>query len=166
MQNELKAPPRLLKKDFNAITDLPLFTMRQEDVQEVFLFSGLSPNEAIIESAKVSPKYCWSIIDTKHNCCVAIYGLSEAQEGEKIGVPWSLYGEGINRVSKGVTAIIKRDSDRLLKEYKVFYNMVYSDNVSSIKWIELLGYTIDYKKRFTKNGASFFYFFKKGTGGN
>ena len=165
MQNELKASPRLIKKDFNALTDLPLFTMRQEDVKEVFLFSGLNPNDAIIESAKVSPKYCWSIIDTKYNRCVAIYGLSEPQGEEKIGVPWSLYGEGINCVSKGVTAIIKKDSDRLLKEYKMFYNIVYSDNVSSIKWIELLGYTIDYEKRFTKNGVSFFYFFKNGAGG-
>ena len=139
--------------------DLQRFHMRLADVEECRLSSGLSPEEAVKQSIMAS-KFTWSITDRQTKKVVAIYGLSEAQEDTRIGIPWSLYGVGINRVAKSVTGVLKAYSDRLLKEYLLFHNIVYSGNTSAIRWLGLLGYTVNTSEAIDHNGEKFYHFYK------
>ena len=132
--------------DAMAIAD----NLRPADATEVMLSHGLSPHEAVRAS------YSESVI------CRGI----ASDEGDPVGLCgvvghriWMLGTPELTATRKGRWQLIvegRKWVDSCFEEVGgPLFNQVYSKNTESIRWLKMLGFTVDIPKPIGKSGALF-----------
>ncbi len=131
--------------------------LRPSDVEEVMLSHGMSPHEAVKAS------YCESDI------CRGI----ASDDGEPVGLCgvvehriWMLGTPDLTATRRGRWQLIvegRKWVDSCFEEVGgPLFNQVYSKNTESIRWLKMLGFTVDIPKPIGKSGALFCDFWRLG----
>lgn len=125
--------------------------LRQSDLKEIDLSSGLEPLEAI--QAGFDSGTCWVL--TYEGSPEVIYGVVPHPQMKEYGVIWMLASDNI---SKFKTEFIKTSAeviDHWLEQYEVLFNYVHSENVISKKWLKYTGFKIHPEQPYGLYGANF-----------
>lgn len=110
--------------------------LRHEDMVEVHLASGKSPEEVLVLSLSISEVAEAAVVDGE---VIAIRGIGG---GGGIGVPWLLCSPEVSRWSKRMVADAIPWVAHHLQRYQMLTNMVHAENTKAIQWLRRLGFTI------------------------
>ncbi len=131
--------------------------LRPSDVEEVMLSHGMSAHEAVKSSYSES------------DICRGI----ASDDGEPVGLCgvvehriWMLGTPGLTATRRGRWQLIvegRKWVDSCFEEVGgPLFNQVYSKNTESIRWLKMLGFTVDIPKPIGKSGALFCDFWRLG----
>ena len=116
-------------------------SMRPEDVAECWAAQHLSPREALRVSMMYTNSPKTGLVDGR---VMAIWGVGKVTQLVEVGIPWMLtsvlveeHFRAFLRYSKGLLDEMKEESAVM-----VFDNVVDKRNLSSIRWLRWLGFTI------------------------
>jgi len=111
-------------------------SMRHIDLKEVKASSGLDPYQALITSINLD-----GVSDTirVNDEIVAMCGVVD---GGNIGVPWMLGTCNLRRNAKSLLPLSKKWLKEHGDKYDLLFNYVSSDNLSSIRWLKYLGFSL------------------------
>lgn len=112
--------------------------LRTEDLIEVRLSSGKSPEEVLVESVGISEVAESAVVDGGE--VIAIRGVSRLLE--TVGTPWLLCSPEVSRWSKRMVADAIPWVAHHCQRYSMLVNMVHAENTSAIQWLKRLGFTI------------------------
>ncbi len=110
--------------------------LRPEDVTEVLLASGNSPEEALVASMGISE---FSEAAVVNGLVIAMRGISRYKS---VGIPWLLCSPEVSHWSKRMVADAIPWVSEHGKQYSVLVNMVHAENTKAIQWLKRLGFTI------------------------
>lgn len=129
--------------------------MREDDINEVYASSGLSPYVALRFSCKMSDPCYTGTADDEPVC---IFGVVPKSMLSDTGVPWLL---GTDAVSRHARAFLRRNK-KVVKQWRerfeLLENYVDARNKKSIAWLEWLGFEIHPAKPYGVQGLPFHYF--------
>ena len=132
--------------------------MRDIDKKEVFEMYGIDPLSALKGSVDGSRR----VVATRFNGTPnAIFGVADANLATGHGVPWVLTTDACVSMP-GVFMRMSFDIyEPLTRGYKVLTNYVLEDNIKSIEWLKLLGFTVEPPQPIGWRGANFRRFVKE-----
>lgn len=129
--------------------------LRTEDLIEVQLATGKSPEEALVESVRVSELVEAAVCDGE---VIAIRGIASAGE---VGVPWLMCSPEVSHWSKRMVADAIPWVAHHCKRFSVLANMVHAENHTAINWLKRLGFTIgDLHTEYGYGKAPFYQFYR------
>ena len=110
--------------------------MRQEDKDEIWHLSRLTPHDALVASYEFCSYNMTVLLD---NRVALIFGVG----GEKgrVGVPWMLASPLLQKVRKPFLREAKSFLDEMAAGYPVLTNMAWSKNTEHIRWLKWMGFT-------------------------
>lgn len=119
--------------------ELAMF-MRDDDVKEVSSLSGSDPLTAVEESIRLSDR-AWTVRDIKTGELICVYGFTKLRA---IGgaAPWMLGTDLLDEHKIELCTRSKRALPHVLKVYPYLWNIVSNDNLSSIYYLEWLGFKL------------------------
>lgn len=112
--------------------------MREVDRQETAAATGESPEVGLTRSWKDSIE-CFSARDEAG--VLAVWGVSKAAS-EDAGCPWMVGTERVADYAKLLVRDARITVNRWSDQFMVLENFVSVDNVTSIAWLQALGFTI------------------------
>ncbi len=127
-------------------------TMRQEDVDEVYHSSRVSPMQALTQGAAAS-SICLTV--ERAGRVVAILGI--VGETDSIGSPWMLASDDLVNC-KSLLRECRRMVQRWTLQYNYLTNHCWSRNTVHIEWLKWLGFTFSGEE--IRNGETFLQFHK------
>ncbi len=125
--------------------------MRAADRDEAWAASLTIPDEALRRSLAVS-RLAWAGLEDGRPFC--LFGAA-ASPWPRIGVPWLLGTDGVER---NATAFLRRNRPliaRMLAEFEILRNAVDARNTVSIRWLIRLGFTLHPARPLGPLGLSF-----------
>ena len=130
--------------------------VRQADIDELMASSGESPEECMYKGLCVST-HCWvGLIDDVPIC---LFGVSPRSLLTGQGHPWMI---GTNKIDKNVRKFARHSHDVIAKmreSYKYLDNWVDARNAKAIRWLKVLGFTIEPAVSYGIEGRPFHHFF-------
>lgn len=114
--------------------------MRAADALEVHLSANKTPFEALRDGF-VRSLYSWTILLRGEP--IGMFGLSSLTMLSNTGVPWLL---GTDKMLNIRRQFIEESIERvefMLTVYPHLINFVHVDNAPSIRWLQVLGFTLD-----------------------
>lgn len=130
--------------------------MRQADRDEIEVSYGDSRVEDIVRySVKESREPMSGFGDGELVC---IFGVVDVSLVERIGVPWMLTTDAIDKYQRLFLLNNRRYVRKWREQYKYLYNHVDVRNETAIKWLKWLGFDIHDAEPFGPYGAPFYKF--------
>ena len=116
--------------------------LRQSDVSELLAASGLSAVEAIRHSIKASDGGFCMIAVSGDNKPILIWGVTPS-EHPNIGVPWMVATNEIYRPDylRAFKKLCVEWVEKMHETFSILVNYVDHRNVTSILWLQALGFT-------------------------
>lgn len=128
--------------------------VRDADVQEIWDFALMKPQEAIEKSLKASPYASTGMVDDVPVC---IYGVASGSLLSTTGHPWMI---GTHDLNKYARQFLRRDRmviGAMLTQFNYLENYVSVSNVRAVEWLKRLRFHFDepqplgpFKKPFMK----------------
>lgn len=128
-----------------------------EDETEVLAAGNRSVMDAIQQAAQHS-KAC--VVAKIGDMPLVIYGLHKRSVLSTTGVPWMLTTKQSKQYRREFMVYTRQVIDEMLTECELLVNYVHSENKTSIKWLQALGFTIDEPMPNNKTGELFHRFHK------
>ena len=113
--------------------------IRKGDRQEIMASDGASPLEALVIPFTQKNAKIYSIIGTKSEGVIGMFGSSPTKE-KGYGVVWLLSSETLFKHTKQFIKECPYWIDEMGKGYKYLYNFVDKRNWKSLKWLQYLGF--------------------------
>jgi len=110
--------------------------MRLVDVKEVKDAGGLDPYQALLTSINLTGISNTIRVD---NDIVAMCGVVDVG---KHGVPWMLGTDALKKNAKKLLPLSKQWIEDNCSKHELLYNYVSADNLSSIRWLKYLGFSL------------------------
>lgn len=110
--------------------------MRHVDVKEIRASSGLPPYDALAFSINLEGINETIWVNDK---IVAMCGI--ADKGT-IGIPWMLGTDTLKKNAKSLLPISKKWVEKHGAKFDLMFNYVSAENLSSIRWLKYLGFTL------------------------
>lgn len=89
-----------------------------------------------------------------------MFGVAPTEDSN-FGSPWLLASNLINEVSREFLKRNKAVLTEMSSEYGFLFNYAWSKNVTHLRWLKWLGFTIDYRPiPLGSNGEIFYGFYK------
>lgn len=115
--------------------------LREEDIQELYASSGMSPLEALLQGLSLSKPHAWALGDSGTGEPYLMGGVRPAGNG--IGIVWLL---GSPEIEKHALTFQREAKNMILRiwegnEYRALCNVVSADNRKAIEWLSRLGFT-------------------------
>ena len=129
--------------------------LKDADIQEIKLSTGLEPLDALRKSVEISVKK-WSI--TVNGEVIAIFGVSLRGS---VGVPWLLASKELVKIKKSFLVGCESYVRSMSEGCEVLSNYVWIQNKTSIKWLKWMGFNFEAPVQFGIAGAQFVRFFRK-----
>ena len=140
--------------------DFSHFEMREMDYRETSASTGLSSPHNILATAVTTSDYTWVI----HNDAdiVGIFGVSRYLNRAPVGIPWLIGSTRMFDIMTPTqyTRIAKRVINRFLIQYPSLANLVMAEYTSAVRWLQLLGFTIDKSNPVILSDKQFYLFYK------
>lgn len=115
--------------------------MRRVDVEEILAGSSRSPLEALLESQRVSEQTV-AVLDADGRP-VAVFGVAPSCRLTGKGTPWMLGTDELSRYWRELTVDARRILGIMLDIYPRLENWVHIKNVTSVRWLQFLGFVMD-----------------------
>jgi hypothetical protein len=111
--------------------------MRQLDAKEVWASSGLTPLGALVSSLAMS---CVAWVALEDGEPVAMWGIGQHPDAPKVGVPWFLATDAVNR--HPVTMVrAGREMVALMDQlYDHLVQVVHHEQADTSRWLEAIGF--------------------------
>jgi len=116
--------------------------IRKGDRQEIMASDGASPLEALVIPFTQKNAKIYSIIGTKSEGVIGMFGSSPTKE-KGYGVVWLLSSETLFKHTKQFIKECPKWVNDMSKGYKYVYNFVDERNwksLKSLKWLQFLGF--------------------------
>jgi len=113
--------------------------IRKGDRQEIMASDGASPLEALVIPFTQKNAKIYSIIGTKSEGVIGMFGSSPTKE-KGYGVVWLLSSETLFKHTKQFIKECPKWVNDMSKGYKYVYNFVDERNWKSLKWLQFLGF--------------------------
>lgn len=131
-------------------------TMRPEDAAEVLASGGYSPEEALVESLKVSSEAYTLLLDGKPAVMWGVVAMPTRTILEPpTGVVWLLGGEAIRRRKRLFLRLSRVGVSLLLERYALLVNAVDARYVGALRWVRWLGFKVGEAEPFGEAGLPF-----------
>lgn len=145
---------------FQDAIDILFLELRESDVKEIKGFTGLSPEEALLNIVKDYDSLY--LIRDGYDRLLGIFGviLNESYTDRVGEVVFLASDPLIEEHKKEFIKKSKGTVEMLLENYDYLYNYVSSDNKDSIRWLEWLGFKIykDSPITFEDDKVPFYFF--------
>ena len=93
---------------------------------------------------------------------VVIFGITiEDLDGMKSGLVWAVGTYKTKFLGRELVAIGKKVIDRWLDDYDLLFNFIWEDNKNHIKWLESMGFVLEYDKTILSPSEENFIFFSQ-----
>jgi hypothetical protein len=112
--------------------------MRQADRDEVEAGSDRTPHGALVYSVENSTGAWTALFD---GVPAAIFGVGDINILTRVGAPWMLGTDDLERNFRPFLRTSISFRDQLLQRYSILRNFVDVRNTVSIRWLEWLGFT-------------------------
>jgi len=113
--------------------------LRQADIDEVSASTGRNPHEALLFSVEKSSLALTVFMDGRPE---VIFGCGDLSILTRVGCPWALGTDAVERNYREFLRGSVGWRDRLLMRYSVLTNVVDERNAASIRWLRWLGFDI------------------------
>lgn len=113
--------------------------IRKGDRQEIMASDGASPLEALVIPFTQKNAKIYSIIGTKSEGVIGMFGSSPTKE-KGYGVVWLLSSEALFKHTKQFIKECPKWVNDMSKGYEYVYNFVDERNWKSLKWLQFLGF--------------------------
>jgi hypothetical protein len=124
-------------------------SMRAADAAEVMAASGFTPEQALLDSLKVSR---WAFAVYADGEILAVWGVREM---ESVAVAWMLTGTAVERHRRAFWRTSKATIAVLRQHYAVIVNAVDARYAQALRWAARLGFEIDLPVPFGVAGLPF-----------
>ena len=123
------------------LDDVPYLAanLRQADIDELTAVGGTDVTAALICSLEASTEK-WCAVDPAGNTA-ALFGVAPSQY-PGVGMPWMIATDYINSVPKETIRQTRRYVQRMHVHYPILTQMVDYRNVTSVCWMQWLGFKI------------------------
>jgi hypothetical protein len=139
--------------------------MREGDVREIELATGLDPLVVLSESLRVSWWKRMAYVERNQVVHpIAFFGISTHPDEGWIGVPWML---GTPEMEQYPLAIVRHSKDFMKlhrRRYGRMENHVHAENKPAVKLLKHLGFELEEAAPWGVRGASFNRFYSTGHG--
>jgi len=124
------------QKHFDVLINLKY---RQNDYDEVVASSGMTPKEVLMATLD-SQMECYVMVEKGE-----VFGVMGIALSDVFGavVPWMIATEEIMKHQLTLLKLSRKYVNEWKAKYKFLVNLVDSRNVSSIKWLEWLGFNVN-----------------------
>ena len=115
--------------------------MRQEDIEEIYAYSGSNPKSSLIYCYFAS-KPCMTMLGRKGNI-MGMYGVIPIRKN--LGKIWMLGHRTMTSDYKDVRAFLRNspiELDKFKMNYPILFNYVDARNRTHVKWIKYMGFSI------------------------
>lgn len=123
--------------------------MRDIDRREAAAF-GHSPKRALVNGLRAST-LCWTV--TLDGEPVAMFGVAPVSILNRTGAPWMLGTYAISRSHRAILKLAPPLLRAMLDDYPRLENLISVDNVTSIAWLDRLGFAFDDDVRYVGGEA-------------
>lgn len=126
--------------------------MRECDLVELYRTNGKPPVSSLVESYEKS-EYCW--VAYQDDKPVMIFGTVRFSVIGNKGIPWMI---GTNKLMQHPKELMKTSHEyvgKMKSVYSEMENYVDAENISSIKWLEKIGFKMHEAVPFGINGELF-----------
>lgn len=110
--------------------------LRESDRTEITLSSGPDNEKTLVESVRLSVEAHCAVEDGKVIC---LWGIGE-QDCD--GVPWMVASPEAMKHPKKLVKRTRQIIKRWSRHYRLLYNMVHAENITTIRWLKSVGFTI------------------------
>ena len=132
--------------------------MRQDDIDEVLAAGNSSPHSALLNSIQHSKAV---VVATYNGEPLVVYGLVKQSILGSKGVIWMLGTDEATKFKREFMVYTKQVLHAMFEECDLLMNYVYTGNEVSIKWLRVLGFTIEEPMPHGPNNALFHKFYLK-----
>ncbi|WP_286952881.1 MULTISPECIES: hypothetical protein [Aminobacterium] len=136
--------------------------MRSFDVAEVWAASKSSPIEAVEKGFRSSAPFLWT--GAWSGTPVFMGGCVSLDIVGGVGTPWLLGTEKIRECPIQFARMTKEIVFYLASQYQFLFNYVDARNLTSIRWLKFLGFTIHEARPYGALGLPFHRFEMRGRG--
>lgn len=120
---------------------------------EAVLLTGKKPLDALLESLKGSQE-AWTYLINGEPACMT--GVSPHPESKDFGLLWVVSTPGIYQAKISFLRESRVVAARWLERYAALGNLVHSENIPTIQWVEWLGSFVDRGSPVIIQGETFF----------
>lgn len=132
--------------------ELLIANLRDSDRAECLAYGGADIAVGIASSVNRS-LLCWSgFIDGE---LAAILGVAPIDTLGGVGSPWMLGTPVLDQHSRVLVQTVPVYIGRMLKAFPHLVNFVHTENVTSVRWLRRLGFTVHAAQPFGALGAPF-----------
>ncbi len=121
--------------------------MRQEDIDEVLAAGQRTPRESLIVAVRRSSKDVFIAADS-NDVAIFIGGVSPKILLSSTGIVWLLGTDQNYKYRRNLLKDSRRAIGIFLEMYKRLENYVHVKNTISIRWVKILGFTMEKPVRF------------------
>lgn len=114
-------------------------TLRQSDRDELAVVCTYSAREAVLKSVLASdPDFLFAVLaDGK---LLGIFGASSPSLLSRVGVPWLLATDEMNKYTKRLTQDTQRVVRMMLEKWPVLTNVIDVRNTMTMRWLKVIGF--------------------------
>lgn len=131
--------------------------LRAADFDEVFAETGESPHLDIEEAVLFSLKK-WVILN-KNNEAVAVLGVRPLTQFSKIGIPWLLGTDGLDKMKRFFVSVSKPIIENMKEGFDFLINHVDARYTKAVRWLSWCGFTIEEERPHGALGLPFHKFY-------
>ncbi|HAI44454.1 MAG TPA: hypothetical protein DCM40_43315 [Maribacter sp.] len=133
-------PSRLEKSTPNDVIEVAS-NMRQEDIEEIYAYSGADPKSSLIY-CYFGSQPCMTMVGRKGNI-MGMYGVIPVRKN--MGKIWMLGHRTMTTDYKDVRAFLRNspiELDKFKMNFPILFNYVDARNTTHVKWIKYMGFSI------------------------
>jgi RimJ/RimL family protein N-acetyltransferase len=136
--------------------------MRVADVKEIWASHRAKPLEALMYAFTVKKHKTFSIIGTKEEQVIGMFGVVPCPFHYGKGIAWLLSSDELLNHTKQFLKECPKWIDDMQQGYDTLYNYVHIDNKVSIRWLKYFGFVIT-KELPYGHAQEMFYHFERNT---
>lgn len=139
--------------------DFTDFKMREMDYLETSATMGITSPLLILKQAVSKSQYTWVI---KTNRILGVFGVTPYPQTDVIGIPWLIGDEGLSDISPKTYVRMSKDIiEAFHRKFEVLANIVMADYVKAIRWLEVIGFTVNREDPYIYSDKQFYMFHKR-----
>tara|TARA_B100000686_G_scaffold27460_1_gene27020 strand:+ start:1198 stop:1686 length:489 start_codon:yes stop_codon:yes gene_type:complete len=135
--------------------------MRQADVKEIKASHNAKPLEALMYPFTFKKHKTFSIIGTKKEKVIGMFGVVPCYKNKKNGIAWLLSSNELLNHTKQFLKECPRWIEEMHIEYDTLYNYVHTENTISIRWLKFFGFKITKEMPYGYSQENFFHIERK-----
>lgn len=127
-------------------------SVRQADIEEITGALGIAIRDALLDGVTGSLKAQKIVVDGETVC---VFGDAVHSVLGRIGVPWMISTEAIERHPRGFLRVCRDEVADMLNRHELLLNFVDVRNTAAIRWLKWLGFQFEDPEPYGPKGMLF-----------